>query len=158
MKIEDISKSIEVVNDEPLYIFNVEKWNFIKSNPVIDGVLIGGESLIRLVSGMVEFTKQHDEFSLAFYRYKIGSKKWFWIFIELLKTDIGWQRVHIEEIICESCGWKGNIANPTFPSLYDTVDNKGDALNNAWAHTVKNCPICENKLPRFAIWTQVDSI
>ena len=157
MKIQDISKSVEIVNGESLYIFDVEKWNLIKSNPVIDEVLVGGEELIKLVSGMVEFTKQHDEFSLACYRYKIGFEKWFWIFIELLKTDIGWQRIHIERISCESCGWEGDIANPTLPSLYDTVDNKEGALNSAWAHPVKNCPICGKKLQRFAIWTETTS-
>jgi len=154
MKIEDVSKSIEVVNDEKLYIIDVEQWNVIKYNPVIDEVSLGGENIMRLLSGMIEFTKQHDEFCLAFYRCNIGTTRWRWLFCELLKTDMGWQRVKIEQIICENCGWKGEIANPTLPSLYDTVSNKQEALNFAWAQPAKNCPICGKRLPRFSIWTQ----
>ena len=157
MKIEEISKRMEVVNDEQLYIIDVGQWNLIKSNPVIDEVPIGGENIMRLLLGMIEFTKQNDEFDLAFYRCNIGSKKWRWLFCELLKTDIGWQRVQIEQIVCENCGWKGKIANPTVPSLYDTVSNKQEALNLAWSQPIENCLSCGKNLPRFSIWTQSNS-
>jgi hypothetical protein len=43
-----------------------------------------------------------------------------------------WQRVQIENVTCEFCGWKGEIANPTVPSLYDTVKDRQGALNSAW--------------------------
>ncbi|WP_164880607.1 hypothetical protein [Clostridium manihotivorum] len=43
MKIEDITKSIELVNDEKLYLIDMELWNILESDNEIDGNLIGGE-------------------------------------------------------------------------------------------------------------------
>lgn len=152
MKIEELTKSIEVVNDEKLYLINMERWHVIEREKEIDGISLGGEHLLRSLFGMADFVKQHEGFSLAFYRYSIGKSMWKWLFCILYNISGEWQRVQIENITCEFCGWNGEIANPTLPSLYDTVKDRQGALNSAWNLPKIECPTCGKKLTRNPIW------
>jgi hypothetical protein len=154
MKIEEVTKSIEVVNEAKLYLIDMDKWYMVENNKAIDGVILGGENIFRLLSGMAEFVRKHDGFSLAVYHYNIGPIKWIWASCIIYKVNNMWQRVQIENIVCESCGWKGEIANPTIPSLYDTVKDRQGALNFAWNLPEVKCPKCAKKLKRNAIWAQ----
>ncbi len=150
MEIEDVTKSIEIVNGEKLYLVDIEK------SQVIDGVRIGGEDTFELLLKMKDFVKNHEGFSLALFRCKIGTTRWVWVACILYRINNMWQRVQIENIVCEYCGWNGKSTNPTVPSLYDTVKDRQNALNSAWNQPEVNCPICEKKLMRRAIWVQCD--
>jgi hypothetical protein len=154
MKIEDITKSIELVNDEKLYLIDMELWNILESDNEIDGILIGGENILKALYRMADFVMRHEGFSLAFYRYSIGSTRYIWLFCIVYNINDKWQKVQIENVTCEFCGWKGEIANPTVPSLYDTVKDMQGALNSAWNLHEVNCPTCGKKLTRKAIWVE----
>lgn len=154
MKIEDVTKSIEIVNDEKLYMIDMKLWHILESNKEIDGVSLGGENILKSLLGMVDFVRRHEGFSLAFYRYYIGPIRYRWLFCIVYKINDEWQRVQIESTNCGFCGWNGNVANPTVPSLYDTVKDIQGALNLAWNLPEVKCPACGKKLMRSAIWAE----
>ncbi|MBK1811934.1 hypothetical protein JHL18_15035 [Clostridium sp. YIM B02505] len=151
MKIEYVTKSIELVNDEKLYLINMELWNILERDNEIDGIPME-ENLLKSLSKMASFVRKHKGFSLTFYRYSIGTTRYRWLFCIVYNINDRLQRVQIENVTCEFCGWKGKMANPTIPSLYDTVEDRQEALNIAWNMPVVNCPVCDKKLKRNAIW------
>lgn len=154
MKIEDVTKSIEIVNDEKLFLIDMKSWHILESEKEIDGVSLGGENILKSLFGMADFVRRHEGFSLAFYRYSIGPTRWRWLFCLLYRVNDEWQRVQIESTTCESCGWEWEIANPTVPNLYDTVKDRQAALNSAWNLHEVMCPVCGKKLMRNAIWVE----
>ena len=154
MKIADILMRIEIVNNENLYIVDLDRVAKFTIEDEVDGVKLGGSDIIRLINIMIEFTRIHNNFLLAMYKCYIGQTRIIWRFCVLYRTDDNWQRVHIERVACENCEWKGLIANPTLPSLYDTVKNKHDALDIAWNLPRKKCPSCGKELSRYAIWIE----
>lgn len=155
MKLEDCTDiRLETVDGEPIYILNTSVFSEMRDDPSIDGISLGGPSLLKLLWSMMDFVECHPDFSLTLYRYPLGPAKWRWLFSILMNDEGIWQRVHIEQVICNRCSWEGKIANPTEPSLYDTVPNSKQALENAWKQSKVSCPKCNNELPRYAIWVE----
>lgn len=55
----------------------------------------------------------------------------------LLRTRFGLQRVHIEHLSCDVCGWYGAPANLMVPDLYFGVADKWELMRSA-----ENIPFC----------------
>jgi len=154
MRLEAITNETVLVNGEQINIIDSAKFKFLKADPFIDEISIGGEGILKLICGLMEFVLKYPEFSLGIYKFKIGTSKIRWMFVVLYKLESSWQRVHIERVKCDKCNWIGEIANPTEPSLYDTVSNRFDVLDEVWEIANLPCPKCGEKLPRHAIWTE----
>lgn len=154
MRIEEITKGKTLVNDEQIYIIDKTKFNLLMDDPFIDEIYVGGEGILKLIWGLNEFVLKYPEFLLGIYKFKIGAIKTKWMFIVLYQIESGWQRVHIERVKCDKCNWIGEIANPTEPSLYDTVKNRFEILDRVWIIPKKPCPNCGEGLQRYAIWTE----
>lgn len=154
MNLDNISISKKLVDDEELYIVNRQHIDTLKFADEIDGIKIGGPTIKNSLDGMIKFLKEHTGFSLAIHKYYIGKSRFKWIFCVLYEISGMYQRVQIENTMCAKCGWQGIVANPTVPSLYDTVRDKNKALNLAWNLPSKNCPSCGEKLDRHNVWNE----
>ena len=112
-------------------------------------------SMARWLKGTAAFVKQHnDVMDLAY--YIVGPRRWL-LWLVLLKTSDGLQRVHLEGLECVKCHTSVNAANPTIVDLYTCLPSKYDALDRGWAHPPVPCPVCGAELPRRAIWAEVVS-
>lgn len=77
-----------------------------------------------------------------------------WLPLVLLKTDRGWQRVHLERLVCDMCGWQGGTANPGIADLYHGTANWWETFMAAINLPAVPCPCCGAVLPRHPIWTE----
>lgn len=157
MQIEEITKSIEIVNGEKLYLLDIEKLDNIKKEDSINGICIGPGSMDYFFL-WIKFVKKYDNFCLALNFHKMGEMRLLWLYYLLYKYNGVWQKVEIETSDCTYCTWRGRIANPTAPDLYSNI-TKGwqTALNAAWNLPEVSCPRCGHKLKRKAIWAEKES-
>lgn len=154
MNITDISTRIEIVNDEILYIMDLNQVAKLTSMDEIDGVTLGGPDIVNSLMKMKEFIENHNEFVLAMYKGNFGQTRFRWLFCPLYQIDNMWTKVQIEYIVCDNCGWEGKIANPTMPSLYFTLKNRKEALDKAWNLPRMKCPNCGMDFNQYCIWVE----
>lgn len=153
MRLDELNLKVANIDGQELYIVDMGKFDLIIKNPTIDGISIDGDTVINWLVGTMKFIKKYDEFSLGIYKRSTQMGfSWFFVVLYDFKTNL--QRVHIERLTCKTCGWFGDTANPTDPSLYFGVSNRFEALNRAWEIPVVPCPKCGGKLPRNPIWTE----
>lgn len=155
MQIEDISKGIEIVNGEELYLLDIEKAHNIQSGQIIDDISIGEGEMFELFIKMIRFVAKHNDFELSLIKYRIGSKIKWNVYI-LYRINNTLQRVQIKNVDCEYCVWKGDVADSTELSLYTAVKecNYKDALHAAWSLPEVKCPACGKKIRIRAIWAE----
>ena len=77
-----------------------------------------------------------------------------WWSIYLLQQDQLHIRVHLERIVCDSCGWSGRSANPVVGQLYDGSADPVDARLRGFALPIIKCQNCSCKLPRPSVWVE----
>lgn len=133
-------------------IIDKEKWKCLKERGEYEGVKFEHKSLLDSITKMVEFAEENIGFCCAITKSMIGTMKSFWFPVLFYESDIGWIRVRIELIECLNCRWKGNVANPSLPDLYDTVENKFEEMKVVQQLNFLKCPECNSKLKRDAIW------
>ena len=109
------------------------------------------ESLKDLTEYHVNLADRYPEFVCSLVDRKVFHD---YLYIMLLKTPYGLQRVHIEHLACDFCHWYGATANPMIPDLYFGVADKWEVMRRAERHPVLPCPRCGSKLPRHPIWTE----
>ncbi len=90
---------------------------------------------------------------LTFALYKPGRVPW-WSGIILVDLGGALQRVHLERLTCENCGWMGMSGNPWLADLYVGSPEKDEALQRAYDMELLGCPRCGEKLPRPSVWTE----
>lgn len=151
MKVEDILSEQTYVNEELLYMINEEiikdEVRLIQWSETFEN-----KGLIKVVKPLIKFVSQHINFHIALKPLNLTKGKFIPYLIYNYKGEF--IRVQIENTSCVKCNWKGIIANPTVPGLFDTVNNKIDALKNVNRIEVFDCPICGAKLNRKAIWIE----
>ena len=113
--------------------------------------------LINEIDKLFCFVRKHPNFCCAITKIQTKSKKSFWLPLLFYKSLSGWVRVRIEYTVCPYCGWKGQIANPTLPDLYETLENKFDLLQTASQIKSLPCPRCNKNLCRHSIWVETSS-
>lgn len=111
--------------------------------------------MARWLKGTAAFVKEHN--TVMELAYHIVGPRRMLLWLVLLKTSVGLQRVHLEELECVKCRAKVNAANPTIVDLYLGLPSRYDALDRGWAHPAVGCPVCGAELPRRAIWAEVVS-
>ncbi len=138
-----------LVDGEQLLLPSRAAWRQLLVDPVIDGAPFAVPDLLR---HNLLVTCLYDELVLAL--QQSGGRQAKWLPIVLLQYVDGWQRVHLERLTCNTCGWQGMTANPTIMDLYLGVPNRKVAEDRAWQHPVVPCPQCHSTLPRRPIWVQ----
>lgn len=113
------------------------------------------ETMARWLKVTAAFVEQHDTIMELAY-HVVGPRRMV-LWLVLLKTSVGFQRVHLEELECTKCRAKVTVANPTIVDLYLGLPSRYDALDRGWAHPAVGCPVCGAELPRRAIWAEVVS-
>jgi hypothetical protein len=109
--------------------------------------------LAKWFRGTSQFVRRHPELSLAWHIVPPRNMK---LWIVLLETASGPQRVELPYVTCKSCGWYGCIASPIREELYWGSPDPKKALDRAWNQPTVPCPKCSEKLPLHAIWAEID--
>lgn len=152
MRIEELIYKKVTNNQEIFYIVDTIELITNIENGLIDlGLFFKSDNLKEKFLREVIFSNQHKGFYSSFYNVSRRNT----IFKEtmlLFFTDGCYERVHVEHVICENCGWNGDIANPTIADLYFSLSNSKQAVLRAFKLKRKPCPKCGAKLPRHAIW------
>lgn len=128
------------------YIVATKAFELLVNNPVIEDKPINAWDT---ACKMMDFVRKYSSFSLAF--YELGNQNTY-MFCLLLEKNGKLQRVQIENVQCKVCGWKGIIANPTIPELYNGCPDRWGALEEAYKTPIVHCPNCNSTLPRHSIW------
>lgn len=109
--------------------------------------------LFIMMNNDIEFICNHSDFAIAFRPVKwINSVKWIPCLIYKYKGE--WRRVIIQYANCLTCDWRGNIANPTDPDLYITLENRFEILKKMNKLSFYKCPKCGSEISSKAIWLE----
>lgn len=138
------------------YVINKERFNYLKQLSHFEEVTIN-KTLIDKLNMLLQFVNSHEGFCCAITKAQLGKKRYFWFPMLFYKKFNRWIRVRIETVKCSACGWQGNIANPTLPDLYETLDNKYKLMKAGEQIETIPCPICNCLLERHAIWVETVS-
>lgn len=147
MGIDSIYDSIEILDEEKIYVISYEKWmKLIQYNYKLDIM----DSMIPIITKLMEFSNKYNDFSVGFSKGgAIG-----WVATVLYNYDKEIHRVQLENGKCKKCEWSGIIANPTDVLLFINVKNNIEIMRKAWELPMLGCPICNEKLERPAIWVE----
>ncbi len=145
-----------IVDGQCITVLANQRWSSLLKQPIYQDLPIFTASTENIVRKLVNLVANNPEkFVLGLFKSKQLKKAWG--VIPLYKSQGGWQRVQIEYVTCSCCGWQGAIANPSEASLYFGLDKEWELTKKAFTLMQVGCPRCNEKLPRFAIWTDVDS-
>lgn len=142
----------QLVDGGQVLLLGEETWNRLLQGALLDGLGVGEANIRRLLSWGLEFCGKHRPiFRVCLYKPGPNSKIWF--HCVLFGANQPWQRVHIEHLRCEHCGWSGDAANPSIMDLYLGVPDKVQAIQASRRFPVLPCPKCGRSLPpRTPIW------
>ena len=138
------------VDGEVILLPTTEQVNILSSGAVIDSKpIVSNADLIawkKFISGIEPpiFLGLHCGFPLR------GG----WWPIYLLGHEHSYIRVHIEQIVCESCGWSGRSANTVVGQLYDGSADPANARQKGFALPTVKCQRCSSNLPRPSVWIE----
>lgn len=144
------SSNVFFEGNHKFVIIDRKKWSQYEERGSINGFPINW--IKDTVLKMLDFTEKHDEFLVAFTTVIIGQIRQYFVPMMFYRSQVGLIRVALEFSDCHNCGWNGIIANPKAHHLYEMTD-----LKHAYSPTEClvpriNCPICNSKLERYAIW------
>jgi hypothetical protein len=149
---DEINVTVQIIDGGEMYVPNLQTWETLFQTRVFQERTVFSEDMRDLVSNHLDLSRRYPEFALAFQAF--SPLKESWLICMLLQTMSGPQRVHIEHLRCDVCGWYGTTANPMLPDLYLGVPDRRSALDAAAKQPEVPCPKCGTKLPRPAIWTE----
>lgn len=153
------SKDLKMINldGQDLYIVPTHLFSRIYESPYIDGErLMKHASLDRVVREMMEFVRNHEElFELSILQTPPMEG---WFYIILLKQKEELIRVFIEKTTCRFCGCHFYCANhkqssEIFFGLHNLETQQ--RILHKYPYYIKNCPNCDAKINRPAIWTEI---
>ena len=143
---------VMIVDGQPVYVPGYETWTELSQTRWFQGKRIFGEDYADLVAEHLSLVRRYPEFSLGFRELPAFGNDW--VILMLLKTHAGPQRVAIEWVTCEVCGWYGVIANPMSWDVYVGAADIPAGLERASKLPVVTCPKCKSDLPRHAVWAE----
>jgi hypothetical protein len=139
--------SVVCVDGEDVHIAGKQSLGALPSTIVTD-------AMRDWVRWAADFALKHNEFFLG---YRTVGPRLSVVWLHLLETKNGLQRVHVESVDCVGCGSRVDIANPVVPDLYFALPSKQTAEDRAWTQVEVSCPRCHKGLPRRAIWAELAS-
>src|SRR3954462_7942338 len=123
---EPISGVAVSVDGEPMLRLDAAAIEQIRERPSA----FAHPDMARWIGWASDFVETHAEFYLG--RRVVGPRKReLWLL--LLSTATGLQRVQIERLACPHCGATSRGANPTEPDLYIGLSSSKEPLDKAWA-------------------------
>ena len=139
---EFIASKTRVVNGGSLFLPSRKEWNDILEGFSFLGyeVALVNEFKDWIAYG-IGLSEKHAEIQMGLYHH--GLKTFGLLPIVLLEIGGELQRVHIESLLCESCGWIGATANPMLPELYDHAVWI-EQTRSAERFKVMPCPRCKD--------------
>ncbi len=140
-----------IVDGQRLLFPDESAWNDLENGAELDGRIVITESFRKWYVGERAFVKVQP--NLEFALYKPGRSSG-WLGIVLVDLDGVLQRVHLERLTCESCGWVGMSGNPWLVDLYLGSPEKDEAQQRGWDLELLGCPRCGGELPRASVWTE----
>lgn len=140
------NKSKIFLDGQSVYLLDSSLFKSIEIEEEINGIKVNA---MDLVEKMMKFVKENTDFSIIC--YQLGRN---WMFCIVFSLDGTWQRVQIENLTCDKCGWQGISANPTIPELYLGTPNRWEALEKTNFSQTVTCPQCKSELPRVSLWTK----
>lgn len=151
-QILEITNRVENIDGDDVYILEKEMCEGLeKLKKQIK--LEKKDYLFAMLNNDVEFISNHSDFAIAFRPVKwINSRKW--IPCLIYKYQGAWRRVILQYANCLRCDWRGNIANPTDPDLYITLENRFDILKKMNQLSFCKCPKCGSEISSKAIWLE----
>lgn len=115
-------------------------------------IFLCGKCVHESTEKMIKFSEKHREFSCAVTQLRFGESTSAWIPMLFVRMQSQMVRVVTENAICSKCGWKGIIANPDLPWLFDGHPNRFEEIKLASKLQSVPCPHCGATLSRHAIW------
>src|SRR4028118_1359208 len=141
-----------IVNNGIVYLPSQEEWReIVEKRKFFDKKIRFGDDSNKWVEYRLELSRKYPELQLGLFQY--GLEKFGLLPIVILKIDDDLQRVHIERLTCENCGWRGETANPMLSDLYK-IGTWVEETRKAERFPISPCPKCGNRLPRSPIWTE----
>lgn len=151
-----ISKKTLFVDGELVhYIDN----NMIKEIKLLQSIIEFNKdkSLYSKLNKDLDFIVKYKEFAIVFHPIKIGdSMKWIPCLVYKYENEL--IRVVIRNSKCLSCDWQGSIANPTFPDLYYSIDDKSKVMNKLNNLKFLKCPVCGESIDCKVIWIEKNKV
>ncbi len=145
----------QIVDGELVYMLSMDVWNSLEKVSDCQGLstIALPDYLCKMLEKRIEFAHNNVGFSTIVYgRMYRGIE--FSFFTDVVYYCEGrWNRVSIENARCNNCHWRGFVANPTGPGLFDSVKDRAEALRRAATLPQVSCPRCQNVLSNYAIWT-----
>lgn len=142
--------------EQKFYKINRMKWIELQKKDNFLGIELNSKWFIDKVDKMIGFSERNKDFFCAVTKASIKNVKDFLLPMLFYEMDKEYIRVRIEHVKCAKCGWKGNIANPTLPDLYELVPARLNMMERECKIPTQNCPNCKNKLERYAIWVETN--
>lgn len=152
MSTDEICLPVQIIDGQEVYVPDVQAWETLFQSRVFQGRTVFSEDMRDLVRIHLDLSRRYPAFALAF--RTLPALKESWLICMLFQTPSGPQRVHIEHLKCNVCGWYGPTANPMVSDLYIGVLDSWAVMRAAERHPVVPCPRCGTKLPRPAIWAE----
>jgi hypothetical protein len=142
------------IDGQHIIIPSLEDWKLLQIDPVIDGDKVFGIDTSWFWSTL-EFINKYPELQIGLGYASTTWREWGpYVFLHIDSTI---QRVHLEVLNCDFCGWKGKSANPMVldPYLGEGVQGKYiQLIRAADKYPIHPCPSCGQRLPRHPIWVE----
>lgn len=119
-----LDESIFYDCEQKFYKINRMEWGELQRKNNFLGIELDRKWLIDNVNKMITFSERNKGFFCAITKGTIKNVRDFVLPMLFYEMDRERIRVRIEHVKCINCGWKGNIANPTLPDLYELVPDR----------------------------------
>ncbi len=145
----------QIIDGEMVYMLSTDVWDSLQEASSGQGFLTITlpDYLCEILEKKIEFARKNIGFSTIVYDRLYRGTEISFLTDTVYDCDGRWNRVAIENASCNHCHWRGLIANPTVPGLFDPVKNRDEALRKAAALPQVGCPQCQKLLSNHAIWT-----
>lgn len=141
------------IDGQNVIIPSFEDWKLLRSDPFIDREKVSFIDELPFWS-TIEFVHSYPELMIGLGHPSAKMSYWMpYIFLHIESTI---QRVHLETLTCDFCGWRGCSANPMLLSPYvgEGVAEEFQLMKVAEKYPICPCPSCTHSLPRHSIWVE----
>jgi predicted RNA-binding Zn-ribbon protein involved in translation (DUF1610 family) len=133
---------------------SLEDWKLLQKDYFIDGEKVYFINEPSFWS-TIEFVYQYPELTIGLGHSSAQISGWTpYIFIHI---DSTLQRIHLETLTCDFCGWRGRSANPMLSDSYmgeGVSEKRFQLMKAAERYPIYPCPNCGEPLPRHSIWVE----
>jgi len=120
----------QTIDGQNLFILNALGIEKVIKNP---SILTELTPIVRKV--FISKIKEYKDYSQLKFALGLVNKRWIPYTLLTKKDQI--LRVHLEDIVCEVCGWEGSIANPDVIDSYIGANKSFPILE--WKQKCLNC-------------------